>query len=156
VAHGHRDRQESDAPRGNRGGWSAAPSAAWLRTLLQEDEAPGAAGQCEPPMDVIETPAGIEIIIDLPGVPASGVRVLFSQGTLVVAGRKLPHPCADREAAFHLAERSFGRFARAIRLSGAVDAGRATAVFDAGELVITLPRIDERRGRDIQIPVSER
>jgi HSP20 family protein len=107
-------------------------------------------------MDVVETAEGIAVVLDLPGVAAAAIRVVFTQGTLVVAGRKLPPPCAHREAAFHLAERSFGRFARAIRLAGAVDAGRAAAVLAGGELTITLPRIEERRGRDIQIPVSER
>ena len=71
-----------------------------------------------------------------------------------MAGRKLPAPAPTREAAFHLAERSFGRFVRAIRLTGAFDAGKATATLTAGELRVMLPRIDERRGRDIRIPVN--
>jgi HSP20 family protein len=79
---------------------------------------------------------------------------VFSQGTLVVAGRKVPASCAHREAAFHLAERGFGRFVRAVRLSGAVDAGRAQASLSDGELRIVLPRIQERRGRDIRIDVA--
>jgi HSP20 family molecular chaperone IbpA len=56
--------------------------------------------------------------------------------------------------AFHLAERTFGRFARAITLSGAFDAGRATASLAGGELRVVLPRIEERRGRDIAIEVT--
>jgi HSP20 family molecular chaperone IbpA len=71
-----------------------------------------------------------------------------------VAGRKQPASCAHREAAFHLAERGFGRFVRAVRLSGAFDGGSARASLTAGELRIFLPRIDERRGRDIRIDVT--
>lgn len=105
-------------------------------------------------MDVVETAAGIELLIDLPGVARAAVRVVFSQGTLIVAGRKLPASCRHAEAAFHLAERSFGRFVRAVRLSGAFDAGQAQAALTAGELRLFLPRIDERRGRDIHIDVT--
>jgi HSP20 family protein len=106
-------------------------------------------------MDVMETAEGIEILMDVPGVAAATIRLLFSQGTLIIAGRKMPGICAHREAAFHLAERTFGRFARAVRLTGAFDAGRASATLIAGELRIVLPRIEERRGRDIPILITE-
>lgn len=105
-------------------------------------------------MDVIETPDGIEILMDLPGVAVTAIRLVFSQGTMIIVGRKQPGPCAQREAAFHLAERSFGRFARAVRLNGAFDAGRASATLNSGELRVTLPRIEERRGRDIRIAIT--
>jgi HSP20 family protein len=125
-----------------------------LRRLLEGESSPGAAGDCTPPMDVVETSTGVEVLMDLPGVARSQITVVFSQGTLVVAGRKVPASCAHREAAFHLAERGFGRFVRAVRLSGAVDAGRAQASLSDGELRIVLPRIQERRGRDIRIDVA--
>ena len=124
------------------------------RQWLDDTSGPGAAGECTPPMDVAETSDGIELVLDLPGVSESALTIGFSQGTLYVAGRKSPGGCAHAHAAFHLAERSFGRFVRAVRLIGAFDAGKATATLSAGELRITLPRIEERRGRDIRIPVK--
>jgi HSP20 family protein len=122
---------------------------------LMDDPSVAATGECAPPMDVLETTAGIEVVMDVPGVNAESLRVMFTQGTLVVAGRKLPGVCAHQEAAFHLAERSFGRFTRAVRLAGAFDAGRAAATLAGGELRIVLPRIDERRGRDIHIRITQ-
>jgi HSP20 family molecular chaperone IbpA len=72
----------------------------------------------------------------------------------VIAGDKRPTRCQHKtKAAFNLAERSFGRFARAVRLGGALDASRAQATLTAGELHIVIPRIDERRGQQITIPV---
>jgi len=56
-------------------------------------------------------------------------------------------PHAETTARFHLAERSYGRFARVIRLSGAVNTGQARAVARAGQLRVIMPRIEERRGR---------
>lgn len=123
--------------------------------LLGDETGAGAPAECAPPMDVLETSDGIEIVMDVPGVPASAIRLLFSQGTVIVAGRKTPGACAHREAAFHLVERTFGRFARAVRLTGAFDAGRAAATLSGGELRIRLPKVDERRGRDIRIPITQ-
>ena len=47
-------------------------------------------------MDVVETPAGIELVIDVPGIPESALTIGFSQGTLFVAGRKSAGACAHR------------------------------------------------------------
>ena len=105
-----------------------------------------------PPVDVFETAANIEVVADLPGVPAPSIQIVFSRNVLIIAGEKLP-PVGDQDAAFHLAERGFGRFARAVRLEGAYDAGRASASVVAGELHISLPRIEDRRGHEIRIPI---
>ncbi len=114
----------------------------------------GAAAECSPPMDVIETDEAVEVIVDLPAVPASAVQIVFARNVLLVAGQKAPPACDHhRDAAFHLAERGFGRFARAVRLDGAFDAGRAAATLAAGELRVSLPRVDDRRGREIRIPI---
>jgi HSP20 family protein len=125
------------------------------REFLQQDEGDAAGAECTPPMDVLETAESVEIVMDLPGVPAGAIRILFSQGTLVIAGRKAAVACSHAgDAAFHLAERSFGRFARAVRLTGAFDGGRASATLTRGELRVLLPRIEERRGRDVRIEIT--
>ena len=112
-----------------------------------------AAAECTPPLDLIETERGIEAILDIPGVPADAVEIVFSRNVLLVTGQKLPAGCEHGDAAFHIAERSFGRFARAIGVEGAFDAGRARATLTDGELRIVLPRLDERRGAEIRIPI---
>jgi HSP20 family molecular chaperone IbpA len=61
--------------------------------------------------------------------------------------------CTDCNPAFHVAERTFGRFGRAITLDGAFDTDRATATLAGGELRLVLPRLDDRRGRQVRIPV---
>ena len=121
--------------------------------LLQLIEQTRAAAECTPPMDVLETPTGLEIRLDIPGVGAGEVEIVFADSVLLITGQKMPHLCAHADAGFHIAERAFGRFARAIRVEGAYDAGRAAASLTAGELRVVLPRIDERRGAQIRIPI---
>jgi HSP20 family protein len=121
-----------------------------LRRLLEM--APGAV-EFTPPIDVIETDTSIQILLDLPGVEARNVDVVFSRNVLLISGEKVPAP-AQPDAAFHIAERAFGRFGRAIELEGAFDAGKAVATLKDGELRVVLPRLQERRGGRIRIPIS--
>jgi HSP20 family protein len=93
--------------------------------------------------------------VDLPGIDAQSVTITYREGAIVVAGHKRPTRCQHKgKAAFHLAERSFGRFTRAVRLAGALDASHARATLSAGELHIVIPRIAERRGQQIGIRVD--
>ena len=122
--------------------------------LNDEAQAAGTPGECNPPLDVVESAAAIELVMDLPGVERDHLQVFFARGTLLIAGTKRAAACTHDGATFHLAERAFGRFARAVRISAAVDAGRARATLSAGELRIVFPRIDDRRGREIRIPIE--
>ena len=85
---------------------------------------------------------------------SDSVTATFTSGTLVVAGRKRAPLCAHREAAFHLAERTFGQFVCVVRCEVAVDAGRARATLGSGELHIMLPRVEDRRGAEIPITIA--
>jgi HSP20 family protein len=107
-----------------------------------------------PPIDVIETDTSIQVVLDLPGVAASAIDIVFSHNVILIAGEKTAAPCDHRDAAFHVAERAFGRFARAIGVEGAFDAGKAVATLRLGELRVVLPRLHERRGGNIRIPIT--
>ena len=127
------------------------------RLLLELDrEVPGVAAvtaECRPAVDVIETARAVEVVVDVPGVPADSIRIALRRSTLLVVGAKMAAPI-DPTARFHLAERSYGRFARAVRVSGAFDGSRATATSGSGQLRVVLPRLEDRRGRVIMIPVT--
>lgn len=110
-------------------------------------------GECQPSLDVFETDQAVQIVVDLAGVPRDGVRVLFRSGIVIVAGEKAP-PEAQGERGFHLVEREFGRFVRAVRLSGAFDVGNSRASLADGELTIVLPKLVERRGRSHEIRIT--
>ncbi|NQW02415.1 MAG: Hsp20/alpha crystallin family protein [Acidobacteria bacterium] len=141
-----------------RRGPEAADLAEDARHLLVElDRAvPGAVsatGECRPSLDVVDTATAVEVVVDVPGVPASALRVCIRRNTVLVVGAKVS-PAAPTDARYHVAERSSGRFARAVRISGVVDASRAKAFVESGLLRIVLPRIEDRRGRLILVPVD--
>ncbi len=127
------------------------------RLLMELDrDVPGAAAlnaECRPPLDVLETSSAIEVVVDVPGVPPESLRVAIRRNTVLVVGAKFA-PANAGISRFHLAERSYGRFARAIRLAGAFDSSRARAVSAGGELRVILPRLEDRRGRVLRVPVE--
>ena len=110
-------------------------------------------GQCRPLVDVFETDSAVELVVDTCGVSSNALRVLFRNGVIIVAGEKAPVPTVP-EASYHLVERDFGRFARAVRLTGAFDVARASATLRSGELTVVLPKLLERRGRAHRVPVT--
>jgi len=87
----------------------------------------------------------VEIIVDVSGVPVEAIRVLFRSGVVLVAGEKAPAASSPAQT-FHLVEREFGRFARAVRVNGAFDVEHARAMLQNGELTIQLPKMTDRRG----------
>lgn len=114
------------------------------------------AGAYTPPLDVIEREDAIEIYLDLAGVALEDVRVLFKAGTLVVCGCKRPPEGSQPAAtAFHLVERAYGRFARAVRIPTALDVRRSRATLVAGEVRIVIPKLEERRGQEFVIRVEK-
>ena len=113
------------------------------------------AGECMPVVDVFETDKAVEIVLDLPGVSPDAVRILFKSGVVLIVGEK-ERPDFSRRgpASFHLVERDFGRFARAVRINAAIDGSQARARMVNGELRIILPRIADRRGAGLLVPID--
>jgi HSP20 family protein len=113
------------------------------------------AGECMPVVDVFETEKTVEIVVDLPGVAADGVRILLKAGVVLVVGEKdRPDLSKRAPASFHLVERDYGRFARAVRVNAAIDGSQARARLHNGELRIVLPRLKERRGGGMLVPIE--
>lgn len=113
------------------------------------------AGECAPPIDVYETDDAIEIAVDLPGVDPTAVRVMAKGDAVLVVGEKPPRR-VHGDSTFHLVERGYGRFARAVPTTHPCDTARATAAFVKGELRISLPKIRDRRGVTVPIAIATR
>jgi len=111
------------------------------------------AADCAPPLDVFETDEALEVTVDLPGVNLQALRVVVKGNALLIAGEKTAQR-RKGSSSFHLVERGYGRFARAVRLVTPCDTARTRATLAEGELRLVVPKIAERRGRAIRIPIS--
>jgi HSP20 family protein len=107
----------------------------------------------KPLSDVHETPEEVVVRMELPGVSRDAVEVRVAGNRIEVAGEKRPDEAAG-DASYLCLERSFGRFHRAFEVSGAVNPARMTAVLKGGVLILVLPKVSERRGRERRVPVT--
>ena len=90
-------------------------------------------------IDCIETPDAVELTAELPGLTDKDVAVELTGDLITISGEKRAH--SDRKDKDHtLSERSYGAFARSIRLPSDIDAPRSEATFADGVLKVTIPR----------------
>jgi HSP20 family protein len=118
------------------------------------DRRPFVSGECSPTLDVLETEHSLEIVLDVPGISADGLRIMVKNGVVIIVGEKERAEPSRGTMSYHLVERDFGRFARAVRIHSAVDATRTRAILANGELRVVLPKVQERRGVEIAVAIE--
>jgi HSP20 family protein len=113
-----------------------------------------APGEWFPGVDVYEAGGRLIVQVEVPGLPAEALRVVLSDGQLAVSGERHVRRAAAEGAVFVCLERPHGRFRRTIPLEAAVDVAQAEARLRGGVLTVTLPRLKERRQKEVVIPVT--
>lgn len=103
-----------------------------------------------PPLDVRETEANFEVTVDLPGLEPDQVEVTFEDGLLTIRGQREFTKEVEEEH-YHRIERSYGSFARSIRLPRTADAEKIEASFDKGVLTVEVPKRDEAKPKTIEV-----
>ena len=89
--------------------------------------------------DVAETDSEVKVTAELPGVDENDVEVTLADDLLTIKGEKKREQEKKAEN-YHMVERSYGSFARSLRLPFAVDQSKVDAQFKKGVLTITLPK----------------
>jgi HSP20 family protein len=98
----------------------------------------------EPQCDCYRTddPPALHLVLELPGIDPSAVRIVASGTGLVVSGvRERPHPAGAR---YHQVEIEYGAFEREIDLAEDLDTAGVKATYDAGMLRLELPLAGRR------------
>ena len=108
---------------------------------------------CQPPSDVVEVDDAVRVLLEIPGVPAASVQIRVLGNRIEITGEKTPDFPAGETSVLCL-ERIFGKFQRAFEVRGSVNLGEVSARMANGILVITIPKVAERRGRERRIPVT--
>jgi len=111
-------------------------------------DAEGGVGAWIPVSDVYETPEGLVVCLELPGLSAAEIDVRVDGDELLVQGERR----MDREHAaeqYHRVERSYGKFLRRFPLPSDVLRDSAAAGYTNGVLTVRLAR----RGPDESKPI---
>lgn len=102
-------------------------------------------GEWQPCIDIVETPASVLILAEVPGFRAGELTVEVRGTRITLAGVKTtPLPAAQR-IKFHCMERGHGRFLREIQIFSAVNTHKGTARLEDGLLTIEFPKIQDKR-----------
>lgn len=96
-------------------------------------------GAVRPAIDVTENDTAITLTAELPGMSEKEVDLTVADGVLSLKGEKRIEHVSDKDDV-HLVERSYGAFERAVPVPDRVDAGKISAKFDKGVLVVTMPK----------------
>jgi len=102
-----------------------------------------------PPIDIYESPEGLVLIADLPGVSVKTLELQVQNNKLTLLGRvKNPVPADVRLVHKEYEE---GDFLRSFILSEDVDHERVTARLNDGVLEVVLPRTAKTTPRRIEV-----
>jgi HSP20 family protein len=120
-----------------------------------------------PSCDVRETENAIELQADLPGVKRDDIEINIDQDILTVRGQRSHQYSSDNDtsgdadnqehpATYHVTERQWGSFSRAIRLPRGVDTSAIDASYADGVLHVTIPKPTSPVARTTRIAVRDR
>lgn len=112
-----------------------------------------AACDWQPAVDILETPAGVVIRADLPGVRKDDVSVEVKDNLISLSGSRSPG-AATAEERYFKRERCSGTFHRAFSLQGPVRPDKIKAAFKDGVLEITVDRTEEEKTKRIQVDIN--
>ncbi|MBZ5494843.1 MAG: Hsp20/alpha crystallin family protein [Acidobacteriia bacterium] len=113
-------------------------------------------GNWIPNVDICETADAVVVRVELPGIEPADIRITIEGNLLRVQGTKR-EPAAVRERiSYYCLERRYGKFDRHITIDWVVDGARSSATLVDGILTIAIPRIENRRGRIFEIPITSK
>jgi HSP20 family protein len=113
----------------------------------------GAFGAAAPALDLVETADGYRLTAELPGMDAQDVEVTLADDLLTIKGEKKDAREETTES-FHLCERRYGSFQRALALPRGIDRSKVEARFDKGVLTVVLPKAAEAAAARTRIEVK--
>lgn len=105
-----------------------------------------------PQLEVFQEGDALVVRADLPGIEKKDVSIEIEDDVLTVSGERSSESRDEREGYFR-SERSYGRFARAIRLPEGTDPERCDAKFENGVLELRVPMPEEAQRRAKRIPI---
>ncbi len=109
-----------------------------------------AEGMWAPAVDVKERKNDVVVKAELPEVDAKDVDITVDGDILTIKGERKTEDEKEDEN-YYYAERSYGSFARSIRLPGAVDEAKTKANYKNGLLTITLPKKAEEKSKRVKV-----
>ena len=110
-------------------------------------------GEWLPSLDISETKNELVVKAEVPGMDAKDIDISLSDGVLTIKGEKRQEK-EEKEADYHLVERSYGSFVRSVRLPREIQGDKISASYKDGILKVALPKSEEAKKKEIKIKVE--
>lgn len=107
-----------------------------------------------PSVDLCENETQVQIAVELPGVKSEDINLTVTAKDVTIAGTKNHSPKTKKALSHFCCERQYGKFQRRIGLRWAININETTAELIEGTLKITLPKLIDRRGKSVKIPIK--
>jgi len=103
-----------------------------------------------PPINVFDDQDGTVIVAEIPGLDPAKIHIASQGRTLTIRGER-QRAAGPEPSGYHRRERPFGEFSRSIQLSNDLDTSRAMAKYEAGVLMLKIPRAEAAKPRQILV-----
>jgi HSP20 family protein len=103
-----------------------------------------------PAFDIYENDKNYVLKAEIPGINPKELDVSLTDGLLTVKGEKRKES-EERGETYHRIERRYGAFERSFHVPDSIQADRVGAEYRDGILTLTLPKVERRRVRQIDV-----
>ncbi|MEO0092573.1 MAG: Hsp20/alpha crystallin family protein [candidate division WOR-3 bacterium] len=106
-----------------------------------------------PAVDVYDKKDSIVLKAEIPGVDKKDISISISEDEITIKG-EVKREEEVKEQDYYRCERAYGSFSRTIPLPTAVDKEKAKATYKDGVLVVTLPKSEAAKPKEIKVPIE--
>ena len=115
---------------------------------------PGRLARGYPLVNVHEDKDHLYVEALAPGIDPGSLNLTVVHNNLTISGQKKAPPDDIKPEAFHREERASGKFVRTITLPVEIDDSKVSAEYKNGLLLITLPKSEKAKPKQISVQVS--
>jgi HSP20 family protein len=106
-----------------------------------------------PAVDIAEHDDEYLVKVELPGVNKDDVKITLESNILTIRGEKKQEKETKKEN-YHRVERNYGYFQRSFTLPTAVKSDKIDASYKDGVLMVSLPKAEESKPKQIEVKVK--
>jgi HSP20 family protein len=105
-----------------------------------------------PPMDVYETENELVVVMEIAGMRAEDIHVVFEKDTLAISGERV-EVCSSPKIRLHQMEIDYGDFYRTLYIPFPLKADEIRAVYRQGFLTVTIPKRKETGPKVVEVNI---
>ncbi len=106
-----------------------------------------------PAVDIYDKKDAIVLKAEIPGVDKKDISISISEDEITIQG-EVKREEEVKEHDYYRCERAYGSFSRTIPLPTTIDKEKAKATYKDGVLVVTLPKSEAAKPKELKVPIE--